>query len=218
MSTMNNLKEFEDFTREMSHIPIYLRNVSEEEILQNPLFFHISKYPALQCIDVYKFIMQGSCGWTHMTSFGNEKHLKDYLVKELENAEEMHSFDTLFELLNEETRLGRVNLRAWKKHFGNEADLLWDLMQKAEETTPKTTKIFREKWKQLTEWVREGKITFPEGVLESVERWLNIVMEISEKYELASEIPLVSHSPMFRNYYKPSYRLAKEIDLFNETF
>ena len=55
MRMMDDLKKFEDFIREMSHIPIYLRNVSEEEILQNPLFFHISKYPALQCIDVYKF-------------------------------------------------------------------------------------------------------------------------------------------------------------------
>ncbi len=215
---MDNLKEFEDFIREMSHLPIYLRNVSEEEILQNPLFFHISKYPALQCIDVYKFIMQGSCGWSHMSSFGDEKHLKDYLIKEFEEAEEMQSIDAVFELLNEETRLGRVNLRAWKKHIGNEVDLLWDLMKKADETTPKTTKIFREKWKQLLDWVKERKITFPEGAFETVDRWLSIVMEIADKYELASEIPLVSHSPKFRKNYKPSYRLVKEIDLFNETF
>ena len=75
---MEEATEFKNFIKEMSHIPVYLRNVSEDEIMQNPLFFHITKYPSLQCIDIYKFIMQGSCGWFHMSSFGDEKHLKDY--------------------------------------------------------------------------------------------------------------------------------------------
>ena len=215
---MKEETEFKRLVREMSHIPLYLKDVSEDEILQNPLFFHITKYPLLQCIDIYKFIMQGSCGWSHMASFGNEEHLKDYLIKEFKEAGELSEFDSVFELLNEETRIGRVNLRAWKRHVGNEIDLLWDLMKKAEETTPKTSKIFREKWKQFTSWVGEGKIIFPEEVKKMVEHWLEVVAKLAEKYESASDIPLVSHSPMFRKMYKPSYRLVKEIDLFNETF
>ena len=71
---MSDKAEFESYITEISHIPVYLQNVSEDEILQNPLFFHINKYPMLQCVDIYKFIMQGSCGWSHMSSFGNEKN------------------------------------------------------------------------------------------------------------------------------------------------
>ena len=208
---MEEKSDFENIIKEISHIPVYLRNVTEDEILQNPLFFHITKYPLLQCIDIYKFIMQGSCGWSHMSSFGTEKHLKDYLIKEFEESGELLKIDAVFELLNEETRLGRVNLRAWKKHIGNEVNLLWDLMKKAEETTPKTTEIFKKRWKQLITWIEEGKIIFPEGAKKSVKKWMEIVMDLAKKYELASEIPLVSHSPMFRKTYKPSYRLVKEI-------
>ena len=80
---MSKLLEFKQSSQEMAHIPLYLKEISEESFLENPLFFHMNKYPLVQFSDVYKFIYQGTCGWSHLTNIGNEEHIKSYLKDEL---------------------------------------------------------------------------------------------------------------------------------------
>ncbi|MEE9410370.1 MAG: hypothetical protein V3V41_05535, partial [Candidatus Heimdallarchaeota archaeon] len=156
---------------------------------------------------------QGTCGWSHLSKFGDIQLLKNYLEKEINDAGPLQKIDELFELLDNKTELGRVNLRVWKYQYGTNIDSLWSLMIKAEDVILKTPSLFRERWSNLLSLVEEGRILFPEGGKKSIERWFRIVTEISDTTEDVSQIPLISHSPLFRKTYKPSYRLVKKSDL-----
>ncbi len=213
---MSLLDEFRQLSEEMAYIPLYLKEVTQEAILEQPLFFHLSKYPLLQCIDVYKFLYQGSCGWAHLSSLGDEKQIKDYLVKELTEAEKQLEIDEIFELLDNKTRLGRVNLRSWKEHVGMDSELLLNLMMKAQQNTPGTPELFIERWEEFKEWLQQGLITYPAGAKKSMNRWLDLIFEIAHETVLSSDLPLVSHSPMFKKSYNPTYRIIREEDIFQE--
>ncbi|MCE7742219.1 MAG: hypothetical protein GOP50_07140 [Candidatus Heimdallarchaeota archaeon] len=213
---MIQLSEFKQLSKEMAHIPIYLKEITKKSLLEHPLFFHLSKYPLLQCRDVYKFIYQGSCGWAHLTKLGDEKHVKNYLVKELSEAVDPVEIDEIFELLDKETRIGRVNLRSWKAQVGEDLDLLWELMIKAKQNTPETTELFIQRWGEFSDWIEQGIIMYPLGAEKSMKKWLVLISEIAQKVELAVELPLVSHSPMYRKSYNPTYRLVREEDIFKK--
>ncbi|MCG3215642.1 MAG: hypothetical protein KAS63_02930 [Candidatus Heimdallarchaeota archaeon] len=210
---MNNHEDFKISAREVSHIPVYLNEVTATKPNLNPLIYHINKYPLLQWADVYKFILQGTCGWNHLSKFGDIQQLKDYLERELNEAESPMMIDEFFELLDNRTELGRVNLRVWKYQYGTDIESLWNLIIKAEDGMSKEPDLFKERWSNLLSLVEEGRILFPEGGKKSLERWFRIVAEISTASEDVNQIPLISHSPLFRKTYKPSYRLVKKSDL-----
>lgn len=213
---MSLISEFKRLSKEMAYIPIYLTEITKEKILEQPLFFHLSKYPLLKCSDVYKFIYQGSCGWSHLSKLGDELHVKNYLVKELSEALEPVEIDEIFELLDNKTRLGRVNLRSWKAQVGEDIELLWNLMLKTQQNTPDTTELFIQRWEEFSGWIEQGIITYPSGAKVSMTKWLALIADIAQEVTYPTELPMVSHSPMYRKIYHPTYRIVREEDIFKE--
>jgi len=96
------LDSFQILTTKVSNIPVILKEKDENVLINEPLFYHIVKYPNLRWSDLYKFILQGTCGWTHLNKIGNEDHLLDYLKKEMIEAEEPLIGEELFEILEKE--------------------------------------------------------------------------------------------------------------------
>ena len=111
------------------------------------------------------------------------------------------------------TRLGRVNLRVWKELFGIDYNLLWELMQKAQKDTPRTTDLFIQRWEQFRGWINSEEIKYPSGAQKSIYKWLDLINEIASKTRNVSDLPMVSHSPMYKKFYNPSYRIVREIDI-----
>ena len=208
------IPEFEKLSKEMAHIPIYLKEMTKEEKLEQPLFLHMSKYSQLQFSDVYKFLYQGSCGWAHLSKLGDDSHIREYLTKELSEVTEITQYDEIFEILDYETGLGRVNLRVWKQYFGEDTDLLWKLMIIAQQNTPTNTNLFIKRWKSLAEWIDQKTITYPSGADELVARWFSLIETIASEVTDPSKLPMLSHSKMYKMYYNPSYRIIREDDLF----
>jgi len=205
---------FKELAKEMAHIPIYLKELSLDEVLKQPLFIQMKKYPKLQFSDVYKFIYQGSCGWAHLSKLGDETQIKEYLKQELSEALSPKEHDEIFEILDYETGLGRVNLRSWKEYFGEEIDLLWELMKKAQHNTPTTTDLFIKRWGEFTEWIDKGVIRYPPEAEELVVNWISLIREIAVDVKIPVDLPLISHSVTYKNNYSPSYRLIIEEELF----
>ena len=145
---------------------------------------------------------------------GDETHIKDYLVKELSGAGKPTNFDELLEILDFETGLSRVNLRSWKEQFGEDVDLLWKLMLRAQNNTPTTTELFITRWNQFTRWIEKKVIFYPSGAEELVSNWIKLVRQIATEVKNPIELPMVSHSPMYKMFYSPSYRIVNENDLF----
>ena len=121
--------------------------------------------------------------------------------------------ERLFDVLNNETALCRINLRVWKNEKIGKLHELWDLMIKAKKSTPKSTKIFRENWKELVDLSENGFIVTSVREEYMVLQWMNVILRLTESIAKSSEIPLIHHSETYRTNYKPSYRLANKNDL-----
>ncbi|MHA1198836.1 MAG: hypothetical protein ACTSQF_05715, partial [Candidatus Heimdallarchaeaceae archaeon] len=136
--------------------------------------------------------------------------------KELSEAVKPVEMDEIFEILDNKTRLGRVNLRSWKAQGGEDVELLWKLMLRATQHTPKTTDLFLTRWEEFAGWIEQRVITYPSSAERSMKRWLELISEIAHSTKVSSELPLVSHSSMYRNFYQPTYRIIYEKDLYLE--
>ena len=202
------LDSFHSYTKTVSQIPVFLNVIEGNVLFDNPLFFHIVKYPQLRWSDIYKFILQGTCGWIHLSKIGDEEHLLDYLQKEVSEAEEPFKGEELFELLEKETKLTRVNLRVWKQIEGNDYESLWELMKKKKADPIKSLKLFINRWKQLIDGFKDDLISCPEENKGIVKEWLFLVLEIAKNAEDSFGLPLVSHSENYREKYQPKYRVV----------
>ncbi|MHA1953500.1 MAG: hypothetical protein ACW96U_06110 [Candidatus Heimdallarchaeaceae archaeon] len=213
---MANQDEFKELAKKAAKVPISLSKVDFDLLDRNPLLSHVFHYPKVQLVDLYKFVLQGTCGWLHLSQLGNKKSLEEFLKKELKEAEETHESDELFELLDIQTRLGRINLRSWKKYMGEDHDFLWELMNNTKLNSKKSLTLFIERWKGLMEWFNEKILSYSKSSETTVTKWLKLVLNMAEESEDSTELPLVSHSDIFRREYKPCYRIMKDIDIFQE--
>lgn len=213
---MANLEEFEELAKKTAKITISLNRLDYDLLDRNPLLSHVFHYPKVQLVDLYKFILQGTCGWQHLSQIGDSNKIENFLKKELKEAEETRASDELFELLDIKTRLGRINLRSWKKHMGEDHEFLWELMSKSELDTKKSLSLFIERWNELDQWFEDGILSYPKTAKTVAEKWFELISKIAEESENSTELPLVSHSPIFKRAYKPCYRIMKDIDIFQE--
>jgi hypothetical protein len=216
VSIMANQNKFKVLAEKAAKVSISLDKIDFDLLDRNPLLSHVYHYPKVQLIDLYKFILQGTCGWLHLSQIGNRKKIKDFLKKELEEAEGTYESDELFELLDIQTRLGRINLRSWKKHMGEDHELLWELMNNTELDTRESLPLFIERWKSLIEWFNNKILSYGKTAETTVKKWLDFVLNLAEESEEPKELPLVSHSEIYRKEYKPCYRIMKDIDIFQE--
>jgi len=205
-------EKFKNFSQDVAQIVIQLNVTNQTLIQKEPLLKHIEKYPKLTMLDIYKFILQGTCGWRHSLKLGNEKQLKGYLYQELIDASELTDTDEIFELLDINTGIGRVNLRSWKKQKGEEIDFLWQKMIRLELDPEYSLDLFEQRWLKLIEWINEGVISYPLKYDSLIRSWISMVEFMTKETRTPENLPLVSHSRLFRDAYKPSYRLMKEVD------
>ncbi|MBY9001520.1 MAG: hypothetical protein KGD64_11425, partial [Candidatus Heimdallarchaeota archaeon] len=100
---MKILEEFHELSSKITNTPITLREEDFINVNKNPIIDHIKRYPRLEWQDIYKFIFQGSCGWTHLSTNSSEKKVVQYLNNELTLASKPLPDEQLFESLNNST-------------------------------------------------------------------------------------------------------------------
>ncbi|MHA1400700.1 MAG: hypothetical protein ACTSQE_10165 [Candidatus Heimdallarchaeaceae archaeon] len=179
----------------------------------HPVLKHISTHPKITWGDLYKFLYQGSCGWQHLEQIGKRVEIKNWLRKELAEAQKPRKGETLFELLNTKTQLGRVNLRVWKDLFGNDFESLWTLMIKASSNIPDTLELFNQNWTLVKEWRAELILTERKKDKQKLEDIIACIDKKTGSLEKCKDLPLISHSLLYRKNYRPSYRIVQKEDL-----
>jgi hypothetical protein len=210
---MKLLTEFKSLIPKISGNSLSLKLDTSTRLSIQPIIEHIESYPKLEWQDIYKFVFQGSCGWTHLLSNRNQEIVVQYLNEELNLASKPRPNERLFDILNNKTDLCRINLRVWKNDNLGKLHELWNLMLKAEKSTPKSTKVFRENWKELVDLSENGFIVTSEREEYMVLQWIKVILRLTESIEKSSEMPLIHHSETYRTNYKPSYRLVNKNDL-----
>ena len=207
---MKLLTEFKSLTPKISGSSITLQL---DNSIHHPIIEHIKNYPKLEWQDVYKFVLQGSCGWAHLLSNKNQESVVQYLNDELNLASKPLPDERLFDILNTKTSLCRISLRVWKNENLGKLHDLWNLMMKAEKSTPRKTDIFRKDWLNIINLIDQGYIIKSIKNKYLVGEWIKIVGKLSEVNRKSSDMPLIHHSETYRTNYKPSYRLVNNNDL-----
>ncbi|UJG44281.1 MAG: hypothetical protein K9W46_03640 [Candidatus Heimdallarchaeum endolithica] len=179
------------------------------------LLTYLKKYSVQTWGDLYKFIYQGSCGWVHLKKISGLEGVKIYLEQELDVCTKKREDEELFELLNEKTMFGRLNLRVWKEEIGLSSSHLWKLMEESLKNTPANLSIFFSSWNLICKLYDEGILTTKKNEKRALKKALSDLSFQFKKYEECLDLPLISHSPLFRMNYDPSYRIVSRIVLEN---
>jgi len=175
-----------------------------------PLYLHISHHPNICWIDIYKFILQGTCGWRHLLIQQNPESVYQFLIKEFNEITPLKD-EPIFELLDTETEIGRVHLKTWK-YYGLSIDDLWKAMNNIAIST-NSLALFKKRWQELKNFFKKGILISSSEDDEYVKLWLELV-EVKAQNSLSCDgLGLVSHSQLFRKSYNPSYRLALKEDI-----
>jgi len=207
MNEQNNIQLLHEFNL------ITKFNEKIEEEMPSSLLFYLKKYPKQTWGDLYKFIYQGSCGWIHLKKISNLERVKVYLEQELNACNKNREDEVLFELLNEKTMFGRLNLRVWKEDLGLSSSYVWELMEESLRATPKTLSVFIDSWNQICYFFKEVILTTEDNQIRLLKNTLSDISIQLKGYKSCLDLPLISHSAIFRTNYNPSYRIVSKLVL-----
>ncbi|MDQ7823575.1 MAG: hypothetical protein RDV48_12320 [Candidatus Eremiobacteraeota bacterium] len=145
--------------------------------------------------DVYKGLFQYACGIEHLTPC--RETAIEALRKELEAAAPAeYPGEPMIEFLSGDLLLCRLNLRPYK-HHGGDPDRLFSVMMRSMENFRPSPGRFESLWGTYMDLVREGLLDFPVEEARSVD-------SEAKKHDYKRTF---SHSRVYREHYRPSYRV-----------
>ena len=163
------------------------------ETLEQILRMHAEKYPLMEPTDGVKLIYQNVFGGGHLIR--DPEACRRMLRQEYAATPQVPGAALTEPIGN---GMVRVMLRALEEN-GWEADRLCDIFIRSSRAHQGTREEFLEKLDLLRALTREGIFRFGTAELESY----------LEAYRAAG-YPMVSHSPRFREAYRPAYRIVVE--------
>ena len=160
---------------------------------------HLNLRPAMQVQDVYKLLYQGIMGSEHI--LGVQKTEEAVLQFELRLRSEYEKIapnegEPLFESIHPKESLYRLNLGPYKARNGEIAQLITFCLDTTRQVTGTLSELIGA-WKLFGKACEQGK-------------WLNwpkaIIFNFTDCLEKAG-YPPVHHSNIYRETYRPAYRL-----------
>ena len=159
--------------------------------MKSILLAHAKKYPRMEPTDAVKLIFQNEFGGGHLIR--DEEACLQYLRKEYEITMQDPTLPLLEEIGND---MVRVRLAALDAH-GYTVQALGQAFLRSAARHRGNLDSFRNKLSVLQELTLKGDMPFS---LDSLTRYL-------AEYEQAG-FPPVSHSEIYRNAYRPAYRIV----------
>lgn len=203
---MASLKDFKRLAKELISHPI---QVKLEELPEKLLKEYFKKYPATTWVDLYKFILQATCGWSHLIHNSMKNRVYDNLVSEISALKSLPNDSTpLVELLDIHTLVARLHLRPWKRLFGQQVMPIWKSMNKVAKEVPQDIKLFRMRWQAISELANQGILLIEKSDEKITFSWINSLLDSTVDSDPISCLPLIHHSPLYREKYHPSYRIV----------
>ena len=153
----------------------------------------------MELTDFYKLAYQASMGMSHLLA---NSHAEEYFYKEFDLVAEISKND-LLENIHPEKIIYRIYLDK-SKELGIEAELVWQSAVMSAEIYPPQKEKLMEFWEYTLSYVnfarnRENNRLFSIDEIDSFQDMIRM-----------HNYPLLHHSEIYRNNYKPSYRLIHE--------
>ncbi|MCK4844902.1 MAG: hypothetical protein KAS95_04455 [Candidatus Heimdallarchaeota archaeon] len=207
-------KEFKLYEQKMGKILLKLSKDSITLTSKHPLLMHILQHTCITVIDIYKFILQGTCGWSHLITEKRDLHkIKKYLTSEFNQQAKPGDEEKLFDLLDQSTEIGRLNLRVWKHRVNEKTDEIWNMMDNVLQSAVFSLELFKIRFDEFGNFVNSKYIIIKEEDIEQYESWFKFITHLVSNARSCLNLPLVSHSEYFRSTYNPSYRLVFQKDI-----
>lgn len=171
---------------------------------RNLILKHWETYPLLQIQDIFKFLYQSTFGCEHMII--DKEKVIDYIRQEYQSAKTFDKYNTVEEL---DGNFCRVNLSILNS--GLSAKTLGGLFILSSTKNADTKEALINKLDTVKGLINEGLLPFTKEDFEiELRKWED------------NGFPAVHHSDIFRNNYKPSYRVISKdyipfLELFAET-
>ena len=165
----------------------------DRETLQDILLAHAKRYPQMRPTDAVKLIYQNEFGGGHLIR--DEEAVLNYLRQEYESVEKNASMPLYEDIGN---GVVRVNLAAVRE---TDLEKLGQAFIRSAAEHKGSLDSFKGKLAVLSEMTERGTFAFGTDELKSY----------LTEYAKAG-FPAVSHSPEYRQAYKPAYRIIKIVE------
>lgn len=161
-------------------------------------------YPKSRLLDIYKSCFQDYMGAEHLVS--DRERVKAYLDEELQTT----SFDDLmpwyFEPCGVNGQYVRVSIRAIKENMIAEDMLLDAFIRSANSEKRPTVESWRDRWHKIVGTIDQLELNLPN--FQQDRAFIDSILSVG-KYA-------ISHSPEYREAYRPHYRIVEKGMFENE--
>lgn len=164
-------------------------SVDYRTILRN----HLARYPLMQLPDFYKLVHQATMGSEHAVA--DRARARAWLESELAQLGDGPD-EPVLDAIRPDGAVLRVHLRPFSAAGGDAARLLDAFMRTAEEYQGSEASLL-DFWEAVVEMAADGETSFDAA---EAGRFITDMRE--------SGFPAVHHSQVYRNAYRPAYRVV----------
>ena len=158
----------------------------------------LKTYPKSRLLDIYKSCFQDYMGAEHLVS--DRQKVKAYLDEELQTTNLDDLTPWYYEPCGIDGQYVRVSIRAIKENMVSEDLLLDAFIRSANSDKRPTVEFWRDRWHKIIGTIDQMRLNLPnyQKDRELIDSILNI-----GKYA-------ISHSPEYREAYRPHYRIVEK--------
>jgi len=167
--------------------------VMNQKKLIELISYHIERYPAMELGDVYKLLYQSVMGPAHILQ--NKELAYSYLKNEFDSPNDSYETE-LYVDISLEYELVRLNIPVFIKT--GSVDALYDMMLETQKKVCPDKEKVKSYWIELESLIEDNKF----------EQFTPYQWNKLNKILCKDVFPHFSHSAVYKNLYRPSYRIV----------
>jgi len=176
---------------------LYAFTLSAQDI-QGFVTKQMQTYPKSRLLDIYKSCFQDYMGAEHLVS--DRERVKAYLDEELQTTNLDSLMPWYYEPCGVNGQYVRVSIRAIKENLMTEDALLDAFIRSANSEKRPTVESWRNKWQEIIGTIDQMELNLPN--YQQDRAFIDSILSIG-KYA-------ISHSPEYREAYRPHYRIVEK--------
>ena len=182
---------------------LYAYTLSAQDI-QGFVSRQMQVYPKSRLLDIYKSCFQDYMGAEHLVS--DRERVKAYLDEELQTTSLDDLMPWYFEPCGVNGQYVRVSIRAIKENLITEDVLLDAFIRSANSEKRPTVESWRDRWRKIVDTIDQLELNLPN--YQQDRAFIDSILSVG-KYA-------ISHSPEYREAYRPHYRIVEKSIFENE--
>jgi len=176
---------------------LYAFTLSAQDI-QGFVTKQMQTYPKSRLLDIYKSCFQDYMGAEHLVS--DRERVKAYLDEELQTTNLDSLMPWYYEPCGVNGQYVRVSIRAIKENLMTEDALLDAFIRSANSEKRPTVESWRDKWQEIIGTIDQMELNLSN--YQQDRAFIDSILSIG-KYA-------ISHSPEYREAYRPHYRIVEK--------